>query len=117
MSEEFEVQLRLPRTISEDDIIEVKARIKHPVNAGLSLVETAQTPFDRFVRQEGAVFVRTVEIYYDDELVSKFSMNSSTSNDPLLAFKLRANKQALIRVIVTNHAGETVEASQDVVFT
>lgn len=113
---EFEVQLRFPRSISEGDIIEVKARIKHPVSTGLSLIETAQTPFDRFVRIEGAVFVSTVEIYYGDELASKFSMNSSTSNDPLLAFKLRASKEATVRVVVTNHAGESVEASQDVVF-
>jgi Sulphur oxidation protein SoxZ len=117
MSEDFNVQLRFPRSISQDDIIEIKARIKHPVSTGLSLVETAQTPFERFARQEAAVFIRTVEIYYDDELVSKFSMNSSNSNDPLLAFKLRASKQALVRVVVTDHAGEVVEASQDVVFT
>ena len=116
MDEEFSVQLRLPRSISDGDIIEVKARIKHPVTTGLQLEEGNLSPVDRFSRAEAAVFIRTVEVYYGDDLVSVFSMNSSTSNDPLLAFKLRANKQADVRVVVTNYQGDVVEASEVVAF-
>lgn len=116
MAEDFSVQLRLPRQIAEGDVIEVKARIKHPVSTGLSLVETAQTPFDRFVRQTGAVYVRSLEVYYDDELITTFKLNSSTSSDPLLAFMVKATKEATIRVVVTNHKAETVETSEDVTF-
>lgn len=116
MAEDFDVQLRLPRNIAEGDIIEIKARIKHQVTTGLQLIETAKTPYDRFVRNQAAIYVRSVEVYYGDELVSTFSMNSSTSNDPLLAFKLRASKESPLRVVVTNYQGEVVEATEDVTF-
>lgn len=116
MDEEFTVQLRLPRRISEGDIIEVKARIKHPVTTGLQLEEGNRNPVDRFSRAEAAVFVREVEVYYGDALISTFSMNSSTSNDPLLAFMVRADKQADLRVVVTDYAGNIAEASETIAF-
>lgn len=116
MAEDFEVQLRLPRSIEEGEIIEIKARIKHQVTTGLQLIETAKTPYERFVRNQPAVYLRSVEVFYDDELVSTFKMNSSTSNDPLLAFKLRASKQAPVRVVVTNYEGQIVETTEDITF-
>lgn len=117
MQSEFSVRLRLPRSISESDIIEVKAKIKHPSRTGLQLVETATEPYERFVRNQPAVFVRKVEVFYDGELISTFQMNSSTSDDPLLAFMLRADKEAELRVVVENHLREIVETTADVTFT
>lgn len=116
MDEEFSVQLRIPRQIDENEVIEVKARIKHPVTTGLQLEEGGRTPFDRFSRLEAAVYVREVEVYYDDDLISTFSMNSSTSNDPLLAFMVRASKQGTLRVVVTSYTGDVVEATADIAF-
>lgn len=117
MSEHFSVQLRLPRRAGEGDVVEVKAKIKHPSRTGLQLIETASTPYERFVRNQPAEYIRSVEIYYDNELLSTFYMNSSTSDDPLLSFMLRAVKEAPIRVVVTNHKNEVVEVTEDFKFT
>lgn len=103
MSEHFSVNIRMPRTVNEGDIVEIKAKIKHPSRTGLQLVETATTPYDRFVRNQPAEYVRLVEVFFDDELISTFQLNSSSSDDPLLTFKLRADKEAPLRVVVTNH--------------
>ncbi len=116
MSKDFSVQIRLPNTIAQGDIIEVKAKIKHPSVTGLGLADQASNPYERFYRAQPAEFVRLVEVYYGDELVSKFELNSSSSNDPLIGFKLRADRQEAVRVVVTNHRRETVEASAQVEF-
>lgn len=116
MAEEFTVRLRLPGEIQKGDTIEVKAKIKHPSRTGLKLNQEAENPFERFLRKEMAQFVRLVEVYYGDDLVSKFELNSSTSDDPLLGFKLRADREAPVRVVVTNHRQESVEATADVRF-
>lgn len=115
--EEFTVQLRFPNQISQGDIIEVKAKVKHPSFTGLTIDDTAQNPYERFVRSVPAEYVRLIEIFYDGEVVSTFEMNSATSDDPLIAFKLLADKAATVRVVVTNHRRETTEATADIQFT
>jgi hypothetical protein len=57
-----------------------------------------------------------VEVFYGEEQTNTFQMNSASSDDPLLAFKLRADKEAPVRIVVTNYKGEEVEATGDVVF-
>ncbi|MBI4770585.1 MAG: thiosulfate oxidation carrier complex protein SoxZ [Chloroflexi bacterium] len=116
MAEEFTVQLRVPEQIKQGDVIEVKVKIKHPSRTGLQLIEDAKTPFDRFVRNQPAEYIREVEVFYGDQSVSLFEMNSATSDDPLLAFKLRAEREAPLRVAATNHRRETVEATADIHF-
>ena len=117
MEEEFSVKLRLPREISENDVIEVKAKIKHRSSTGLQLVQTATNRYERFVRTEPAVYVRKVEVLYGDETISTFNMTATSSDDPLLAFRVRALRGAPIQVIVTNHKKETVVASEVISFT
>lgn len=113
---EFEVQLRLPKQMKKGDVIEAKLKIQHPSRTGLRLVEDAKTPFERFARAEPAVYIGTVEVFYGDHQVSVFEMNSSTSDDPLLGFKLRADREAPVRVVVTNHEKKKVEVTGNVQF-
>ena len=117
MTEEFSVKLRLPREISENEVIEIKAKIKHPSSTGLQLVQTAENRYERFVRSAPAVYVRTVEVLYGDKTISTFHMNAASSDNPLLAFKIRAVREAPIKIVVTNHRKETVEASEAIAFT
>ena len=117
MAEEFSLKLRLPREISENEVIEVKAKIKHPSSTGLQLVQTATNRYERFVRAQPAVYVRKVEVFYGDESISTFHMNAASSDNPLLAFRVRVVREAPIQVVVTNHKKETVEASEDITFT
>lgn len=113
---EFIVQLRLPNQIKKGDNVEAKVKIQHPSRTGLQLVEDAKTPFERFVRAEPAVYVKTIEVFFGTERVSAFELNSSTSDDPLIAFKLRADREEQVRVVVTNYQGKAVEATGKVQF-
>ncbi len=110
------VKMRLPSGVKKGDVIEVKVKIKHPSRTGLGVVEDAKTPFERFVRRERAIYLTRVEVYYGDERVSVFDLNPSTSDDPLLAFKLRADREAPVRVVFTSSEGKTYEVKERIAF-
>jgi len=116
MAEEFSVQIRLPEEIEAGTIIDLKLKVRHLSRTGLTLVEDAPNRYGRFIRGEPAVYVKTVEVFYGDESISVLELNSSTSDNPLLVIKLKASKEAPIRVLATNHKGETAEAAIDVKF-
>ena len=117
MDDEFSVKLRFPREIIANEIIEIKAKIKHPSSTGLQLVETADNRYERFVRAQPAVYIRMVEVFYNDKSISTFHMNAASSDNPLLAFRVRAEREAPIRVVVTNHKKDSVVASEIIRFT
>jgi len=120
MAEESKVappRLRLPASVRKGEVIEVKLKIKHPSRTGLRLVEEAKTPFERFVRERPAEYIRTVEVFYGNQRVSLFELNASTSDDPLLTFKLKADREAPLRVVVTNHEGRRFEVTEQIRFT
>lgn len=104
-------RMRLPRVIKKGAIIPVRVKIRHPSRTGLRML-----PDGTFERSRPAFYVKLVEVFYGDELVSKFEMNSSTSDDPLLGFNVRADREAPIRVVFTNHRGERSEVSKHVQF-
>ncbi len=110
------VRLRLPAAIRKGDIIDVKVKIRHPSRTGLRLIEEAKTPFERFVRERPAVYIERVEVFYGSDRISIFELNSSTSDDPLLHFKLKADKEGPVRVVVKNNQGETFESIAQIRF-
>lgn len=112
----FEVVVRLPGTIKKDEVIEVKLKMRHPSRTGLKVNEDAKDRFSRFSRGEPAVYIKHVEVTYGGEPAGTFEMNSSVSDDPIVGFKLKATREAPVRVVVTNYQGETVEVSEDLKF-
>lgn len=112
----FEIQVRLPKTIAKGDVVEIKVKIAHPSKTGLELVEDAPNKFERFKRAEPALYIREVQIFYGSERVSLFEINSTTSDDPIIGFKVRADREATVRVVATNNRRESSEASADIKF-
>jgi hypothetical protein len=104
-------RMRLPREITRGEVIRVQVKIRHPSRTGLRLL-----PDGRFVRNRPAFYIKLVEVFYGDALVSKFELNSSTSDDPLLGFHIKADKEAPLRVVFTNHRDERAEVVQMVKF-
>lgn len=113
----FEMQLRLPDQVKKGEVIEVKLKIRHLSRTGLAAKEDAATKFERFTRAEPAVFVRQVEVFYGDRPAGTFEMNSSVSDDPIVGFKLRADREAPVRAVAVNYKRETAEVSADIRFT
>jgi sulfur-oxidizing protein SoxZ len=104
-------RMRLPREIRRGEVIRVQVKIRHPSRTGLRLL-----PDGRFQRSRPAFYLKLVEVFYGETLVSKFELNSSTSDDPLLGFHVRADKEAPLRVVFTNHRDERAEVAQMVKF-
>jgi hypothetical protein len=55
-------------------------------------------------------------VYYGDDLVSRFRMSSAIADNPLFTLKLRAVKEAPVKVVFVDNYGERWEASTDVKF-
>ena len=108
---EFQVRMRLPPQIKQGEIIDVKIKIDHPSSTGLELNQDAPNAFERFTRTEPATFIRIVKVFYNEALVNTFEMNSSTSDEPLIVFKLRAIHEGNIRIIAINQVGDCAEVS------
>ena len=43
-----------------------------------------------------------MEVYYGEQLACKYDMTSATSPNPLIRFKLKAIKEAPLRVVMVN---------------
>lgn len=112
----FEILFRLPTRIKQGEVVEAKLRIRHPVRTGLRLVEEATTKFERFARDQPAVYVKTVEIFYGEERISFFELNSSLSDDPILGFKFRADRAAPLKAVAVDYQGDRSETSTPVEF-
>jgi sulfur-oxidizing protein SoxZ len=104
-------RMRLPREIKRGEVIRVQVKIRHPSRTGLRLL-----PDGRFVRNRPAFYIKLVEVFYGDALVSKFELNSSTSDDPLLGFHIKADREGPLKVVFTNHRDERAEVVQTVKF-
>ena len=107
-------RMRIGRQIKKDQIFKVKVRFEHPSFTGLGQVDTETNP--RFNRAVPVTFIRNMLVYYDDDLVSRFSMTSAIADNPLFTFKLKAVKEAPVKVVFVDNAGKRWETSKDIKF-
>jgi len=107
-------RIRVARKIKKDQVFKVKVRFEHPSFTGLGQVDTETNP--TFNRAIPVTFIRNMLVYYGDDLVTRFNMTSAIADNPLLTFKLKAVKEAPVKVIFINNAGERWEVSKDIKF-
>ena len=106
-------RMRMPKKVNKDEVFKVKVRFDHPTFTGLGMVDAEGESFNRATPSR---FIRNLLVYYDDELVSRFRMSSAIADDPLFTFKLRAVKEAPVKVVFVDNEGERWESSWDVKF-
>ena len=107
-------RIRVGRKIKKDQIFKVKVRFEHPSFTGLGQVDTETNP--PFNRAIPVTYIRNMLVYYGDDLVNRFNMTSAIADNPLFTFKLKAVKEAPVRVVFVNNQGERWEVSQDIKF-
>lgn len=107
-------RMRIERRIQKDQIFKVKVRFEHPSFTGLGQVNTETHPM--FNRAVPVTFIRNMLVYYDDDLVSRFGMTSAIADNPLFTFKLKAVKEATVKVVFVDNAGERWETTKDIKF-
>jgi hypothetical protein len=107
-------RIRVGRKIKKDQIFKVKVRFEHPSFTGLGQVDTDTNP--TFNRAIPVTYIRNMLVYYGDDLVSRFNMTSAIADNPLFAFKLKAVKEAPVKVVFVNNQGERWEVSKNIKF-
>ena len=107
-------RMKFGRNITPDKIFKVKVRFEHPSFTGLGQVDTETKP--TFNRAVPVTFLRNMLVYYGEDLVSRFSMTSAIADSPLFTFKLKATKEAPVKVVFIDNAGERWEIVKDVKF-
>lgn len=103
-------KIRVPRGIKQDEVIEVRVKIGHNSYTGLKIVD------GKYVAAELPYFLKRMDVYYGDEVACSYDMTSATSPNPLIRFKLKAVKEAPLRVVVTNSDNVTKEGATRVKF-
>ncbi len=57
-----------------------------------------------------------MNVFYGDEPISQFTLTSALSDNPFIAFRLRAHSEGLVRVVLTNNRGQRFEAAHPIRF-
>jgi hypothetical protein len=105
-------RMRISRSITKDETFKVKVRFDHPSFTGLGMVDDKTAPV--FNRAVPVSYIRNMLVYYDDELVSRFRMSSGIADNPLFTFKLKATKEAPLKVVFVDNDGKRWETSTKV---
>ncbi len=105
--------MRLPRKIKQGEIIEIRVKIRYPSTTGLKLKDEEK---NIFARDKPAVFLQKMEVIYDNNVITEYNMTSATSPDPLIRFKMRADKEGPIKVMFTTNAGVESETTENIKF-
>ena len=73
-------KLRLARVPRLGEIVEVRTKLDHDSDTGLSLKGGV------YVRERPEFFVKQVRVYFDRDLVAHFTLTSAISANPILRF-------------------------------
>jgi hypothetical protein len=96
--------------IVPNQIIDVQLKTKHPSRTGLVVRDGT------FVPASDPLYLETVEVFYDREPVCRFALTSALSDNPLIAFRLRARAEGLLGAVLTNNRGQRFEATHPIRF-
>src|SRR5262245_14606089 len=83
--------IRIPELVSghqiqRGEVIQVQVKFKHPNRTGLALRE------GKFVQEAAPFYIREMQVFYGEHLLSRYDMTPAVSDNPFLTFKLRATE-------------------------
>src|SRR2546425_13297798 len=107
--------IRIPQLIADGRIspgqtIDVQIKTKHPSRTGLEVRE------GKFVQASEPLYLDRMNVFYGDAQVSQFMLTSALSDNPFIAFRLRAHAEDLLRIVLTNNRGQRFEAAHTIRF-
>lgn len=107
--------IRIPQLVAEgaigrNQIIDVQLKMKHPTRTGL--VARA----GRFVAAAEPLYLEQVQVFHESQPICRFALTSALSDNPFIAFKLRAHAEGLLRAVLTNNRGQRFEATHPIRF-
>jgi hypothetical protein len=102
------VQIRLPQTVRAGESFDVRVRVDHATDPGLSLRN------GKYVREAPEFYLKEMLVFVDDQKVSEFRMSSAVSANPIIRFPLRVTRSGMLRVAFVNSDGHRAEATQPI---
>ena len=107
--------IRIPQLIAEGSIgphqtIDIQIKTKHPSRTGLEVRE------GKFVQAGDPLYLSQMDVFYGDQPISRFTLTSALSDNPWIAFRLRAPGEDLLRVVLANNRGQRFEAVHPIRF-
>jgi len=99
-------RLRLARPPRLGEVIEVRTKIDHDSDTGLSLRGAT------YVRERPEFFLRQMRVYFERELISEFRLTSAVSPNPLIRFPLKVTRAGTLRVVFVNNEGRQWEVAE-----
>lgn len=106
-------KIRLPKEIKKGEIIEVRVKIRFASSTGLKVLDEEKQIFGR---DKDAVYLNSMQVIYGGELITEYLMTSATSPDPLIRFKMRADKAAPLKIVFESSLGQRAEVTQNISF-
>lgn len=103
-------KIRVSRKIKQDKVIEVRVKVQHNSYTGLTIED------GKYKAAKPPYYLKKMEVFYGDDLACSYEMTSATSPNPLIRFKLKATKEAPLKVVLTNSDNVTKEAKTKVKF-
>jgi desulfoferrodoxin (superoxide reductase-like protein) len=106
--------IRIPELVrrgrlKRGEVAEVQVKFKHPSRTGLAYENK------KFVQVEEPLYLKSMEIFYGESLVSRYEMTAGLSDNPFLKFKLKLTEAKPIRIVFTNSVGRQFNATAEVV--
>ena len=98
----------IPDHIQQNDVIRVQAVVQHPMDTG-------------FFRDANAnlippYFIQDVTVSYGGTEVARFEWTSGVSKDPMVAFQLKADKEAPLSINYKDNKGNSYQLTVPIAF-
>jgi hypothetical protein len=97
-------------SIRRGEIIQVQLKFKHPNRTGLAFRE------GQFVQAMEPFYLKAMEVFYGERLVSWYEMTPALSDNPFITFTLRMTDAWPLRVVFTNSRGQRFQATEEITF-
>jgi sulfur-oxidizing protein SoxY len=109
----FSPVIRIPELVrrgrlARGETAEVQVKFKHPSRTGLAYENR------KFVQVEEPLYLKSMETFYGESLVSRYEMTAGLSDNPFLKFKIKFTEAKPIRIRFTNSVGRQFNATAEV---
>jgi sulfur-oxidizing protein SoxY len=101
-------RLRLVRPPKPGEVVEVRTKIDHGSDTGLTLKGAT------YVRERPEFFISRMRVSFERELVSEFQLTSAVSSNPLIKFPFKVTRAGTLRVLFVNNEGRRWEIAEPI---
>lgn len=108
MAETGRTKVVVPDRIQRGDVIRVQVVVQHPMDTGFFRDANAN-----FIP---AWFIKDVLVRYGDEEIARFEWTSGISKDPMVSFRLKAEKEAPLSFLWRDNRGNEYTGSTEIKF-